>query len=205
MKIVVPTERLFRHQTLRTRGPKRAADWPQLLPALSRRSFSATGRTSASDVWNQLRTNFHCKDRRTFVKLRQHVRPHLDFASPAWSPWKVQWATMISNLRRCSRRRQKCWHYREEYKKCCGELGLQTMKERRLEQDLNLTTVPQGLHWGRRKYIFFLTVWPEIVRTRMATEASSQMVENRHEKVQHGHQQLCGKQAMQSQNQSKTK
>ncbi len=46
--------------------------------------------TRATAVLNQLRKNFHDRDRRTFVKLyKQYVRPHLEFASPAWSPWNV--------------------------------------------------------------------------------------------------------------------
>ncbi len=44
--------------------------------------------TKASAVLNQLRKNFHYRDKRTFIKLYvQYVRPHLEFASPAWSPW----------------------------------------------------------------------------------------------------------------------
>jgi hypothetical protein len=31
---------------------------------------------------------FHYRDRFTFVRLyKQYVRPHLEFASQAWSPW----------------------------------------------------------------------------------------------------------------------
>ncbi len=38
----------------------------------------------------ELRKNFHYRDRRTFVRLyKQYVRPHLEFASPAWSPWNL--------------------------------------------------------------------------------------------------------------------
>ena len=44
--------------------------------------------TRATAVLNQLRKNFHYRDRRTFLKLyKQYVRPHLEFAAPAWSPW----------------------------------------------------------------------------------------------------------------------
>ncbi len=39
-------------------------------------------------VLHQTRRNFHSRDRFTFVKLyKQYVRPHLEFASQAWSPW----------------------------------------------------------------------------------------------------------------------
>ncbi len=45
---------------------------------------------SAMTVLNQLRRNFHYRDRHTFLRLyKQHVRPHLEFAVQAWSPWMV--------------------------------------------------------------------------------------------------------------------
>ncbi len=46
----------------------------------------AAGRAKA--VLGQIRRNFHYRDRHTFLRLyKQYVRPHLEFASPAWSPW----------------------------------------------------------------------------------------------------------------------
>ena len=46
----------------------------------------AAGRATA--VLTQIRRNFHYRDRHTFLRLyKQYVRPHLEFASPAWSPW----------------------------------------------------------------------------------------------------------------------
>jgi ribonucleases P/MRP protein subunit RPP40 len=43
---------------------------------------------TATSVLNQLRRNFHYRDRHTFIKLyKQYVRPHLEFSTPAWSPW----------------------------------------------------------------------------------------------------------------------
>ncbi len=44
----------------------------------------AAGR--ATSVLNQIRRNFHYRDRHNFVRLyKQYVRPHLEFASPSWS------------------------------------------------------------------------------------------------------------------------
>jgi ribonuclease P/MRP protein subunit RPP40 len=46
--------------------------------------------TRAKAVLNQLRKYFHYWDRKTFIKLyKQYARPHLEFASPAWSPWNA--------------------------------------------------------------------------------------------------------------------
>jgi hypothetical protein len=46
--------------------------------------------TITTSVLNQLKRNFHFRDRHIFVNLyKQHVRPHLEFSSQAWSPWLV--------------------------------------------------------------------------------------------------------------------
>jgi hypothetical protein len=96
----------------------------------------AAGRASA--VLGQIRRNFHYRDRHTFIKLyKQYVRPHLEFAVPAWSPWlqgdkdileKVQERAvrMVSGLKG------------NTYKEKCAELGLKTLEERRTAQDMAL-------------------------------------------------------------------
>ena len=43
---------------------------------------------TASSVLGQITRAFYYRDRKTFVKLyKQYVRPHLEFAVTAWSPW----------------------------------------------------------------------------------------------------------------------
>jgi ribonuclease P/MRP protein subunit RPP40 len=76
------------------------------------------------------------RDRNIFLRLyQQYVRPHLEFASPAWSPWqegdkecleKVQRRAlgMIAGL--------KSRDYSERLK----ELGLTTLEERRHQLDM---------------------------------------------------------------------
>jgi hypothetical protein len=45
---------------------------------------------TANAVLSQIQRAFHYRDRHTYVKLYvQYVRPHLEFASPAWAPWTV--------------------------------------------------------------------------------------------------------------------
>ena len=90
----------------------------------------------AGAVLRQLARNFHYRDRYVFKKLYvQYVRPHLEFASPAWNPWqkedidileKVQKKAvgMISGLKGTT------------YEEKCQEIGLETLKQRRDEQDL---------------------------------------------------------------------
>jgi ribonuclease P/MRP protein subunit RPP40 len=43
---------------------------------------------TAQTVLSQISRAFHYRDRHVFIRLYvQYVRPHLEFAVPAWSPW----------------------------------------------------------------------------------------------------------------------
>ena len=90
----------------------------------------------AGAVLRQIAKNFHFRDKSTFRKLYiQYVRPHMEFASPVWSPLleqeiqaleKVQKKAvgMISGLKG------------ENYNEKCKELKLDTLQLRRDKQDL---------------------------------------------------------------------
>jgi len=90
----------------------------------------------AQTVLGQLTRAFHFRDRHIFVRLyTQYVRPHLEFASPAWSPWleadkevleKVQMRAvrMVSGLEG------------HTYEERLNKLGLTTLEERRHQQDM---------------------------------------------------------------------
>jgi hypothetical protein len=96
----------------------------------------AAGR--AASVLNQIRRNFHYRDRHTFVRLyKQYVRPHLEFASPSWSPW------LIGDIERLEKVQEKAVKMvaglkSKDYRERCQELGLETLEERRNKQDLAL-------------------------------------------------------------------
>jgi hypothetical protein len=68
----------------------------------------------------------------------RYVRPHLEFASQAWSPW---YAKDIQTLEKVQKRAVsminglKPGTYEEKLK----ELGIQSLKDRRLEADMVLT------------------------------------------------------------------
>jgi ribonucleases P/MRP protein subunit RPP40 len=91
---------------------------------------------TAQGVLSQITRAFHYRDRNVFLRLYiQYVRPHLEYASPAWSPWleadkevmeKVQRraVNMISGL--------KAKTYEEKLR----ELGLTTLEERRHQTDM---------------------------------------------------------------------
>jgi hypothetical protein len=124
----------------------------------------AAGR--AMSVLGQLRRNFHYRDRHIFLKLyKQYVRPHLEFSSPAWSPWlqgdkdvleKVQEKAlkMISGLKGTT------------YEEKCAELGLKTLEERRGGQDMAL--VHKFLTEQTGTDLFRLTAAQNRARTRQA-------------------------------------
>lgn len=107
---------------------------PNLKPA----AHCAKAARTASTVLGQISRTFSYRDKHTFLSLYvQFVRPHMEFASQAWSPWhqkdinileKVQERAvkMIGGLKGSS--------YSEKLK----ELGLQSLQERRDEADLLL-------------------------------------------------------------------
>jgi ribonuclease P/MRP protein subunit RPP40 len=94
---------------------------------------------TAQTVLSQISRAFHYRDRHIFIRLYvQYVRPHLEFAVPAWSPWleadkevleKVQRRAvqMVSGL--------KAHTYEDSLK----ELGLTTLEERRHQADMAQT------------------------------------------------------------------
>jgi hypothetical protein len=91
---------------------------------------------TAAAVLGQITRAFHYRDRHTFVNLyKQYVRPHLEFAVQAWSPWtqhdkdlleKVQKRAiaMVSGLQGTS------------YEERLEELGMTTLEERRHRADM---------------------------------------------------------------------
>ena len=55
----------------------------------------------ANAVLGQISRSFHFRDRRTFIKLyKQYVRPHLEFAVSAWSPWTQGDREMLEKIQR---------------------------------------------------------------------------------------------------------
>ena len=90
---------------------------------------------TANAVLGLLARGFHYRDRKTFVKLyKLYVRPHLEFATTAWSPWtqtdketleKVQRRAigMISGMGQL------------DYEERLQALGMTTLERRREELD----------------------------------------------------------------------
>ena len=84
----------------------------------------------------QIGRSFHFRDRHVFTRLyKQYVRPHLEFASPAWSPWLE---ADIKTLEEVQKRAVRMVSGLESnvYEDRLRELGLTTLEERRHQADM---------------------------------------------------------------------
>lgn len=139
---------------------------------------NAAGR--ATSVLHQLRKVFLYRDRHMFMKLyKQYVRPHLEFSTPAWSPWnngdkeiieKVQEKAvrMVAGLKGSS------------YEERCKELGLETLESRRQRQGMSLVNKFLG---EQDQKLFTLAGETGRVQTRHAKGSERTVCQNRYEKV----------------------
>ena len=90
----------------------------------------------AGAVLRQITKNFHYRDKNIFKRLYvQYVRPHMEFASPVWSPWQEQ---DIQTLEKIQKRAVGMISGLggESYEEKCKELNLETLQRRREKQDL---------------------------------------------------------------------
>ena len=91
------------------------------------------------------------------------MRPHLEFASPAWSPWTETDKAVIEKVQM---RAVSCISgLQGTYEDKCRELGLDTLEERRRKQDLLQT---YKICSGKDK------VDPELLFTRIGQEPNRQ-------------------------------
>jgi len=91
---------------------------------------------TANAVLGQISRAFHYRDRWTFVRLyKLYVRPHLEFAVAAWSPWTV---ADIECLERVQKRAISMVSGLgdKDYTERLKELGMTTLQARREETDM---------------------------------------------------------------------
>ena len=103
-----------------------------LRPSLQCREAALRGNA----VLGQISRAFHYRDRRTFVQLyKQFVRPHLEFAVPAWAPWTL---ADTQTLERVQQRaiRMVSGLKSNTYEGRLKELGLLSLADRRIQFDL---------------------------------------------------------------------
>ena len=87
-------------------------------------------------VLGQISRAFHFRDRKTFLQLyKTYVRPHLDYACQAWSPWQ---RADIDKLEKVQERavKQISGLRGSTYVEKLQELGLTTLEERRHVMDM---------------------------------------------------------------------
>ena len=125
-----------------------------LKPSRHCQKIAATSNT----VLRQLTKNFHYRDRHVFKKLYvQYVRPHVEFASPAWSPWSEQDKTLLEKVQIKAVNLvtgMKGLTYEDK----CKELGLETLEQRRTKQDILQTyKIIHGVDKVEHERLFQLT------------------------------------------------
>jgi hypothetical protein len=92
----------------------------------------------AAAVLRQIERNFHYRDKKVFVRLyKQYVLPHLEFSSPAWSPWTRMDIDKLENVQKKAVK-MVAGLRGIGYEERCREIGLNTLEERRKIQDLVL-------------------------------------------------------------------
>ena len=94
---------------------------------------------TANAVLGQISRAFHYRDRWTFVRLyKLYVRPHLEFAAPAWSPWTAADTECLEKVQRRAIAMVSGLGDRS-YSERLKELKMTTLKARREEIDMTET------------------------------------------------------------------
>ena len=91
---------------------------------------------TAQAILAQISRTFHFRDRHIFIRLyKQYVRPHLEFATQAWSPWGEADKKCLEDVQR---RAVKMVSGLSStiYEERLAELGLTTLEERRHQSDM---------------------------------------------------------------------
>jgi hypothetical protein len=93
---------------------------------------------TANFVLGQITRAFQYRDKKTFVQLyKQYVRPHLEFAVQAWSPWNQGDKDILERVQRRAVSMVSGLRSRD-YEDRLKELNLTTLEERRHQADMLL-------------------------------------------------------------------
>jgi Reverse transcriptase (RNA-dependent DNA polymerase)/Endonuclease-reverse transcriptase len=93
---------------------------------------------TATTVLGQITRSFRYRDKHIFKALYlRYVRPHLEFASPAWSPWLAKDIQVLENVQKRAVRMISGLKS-DSYEAKLKELGMQSLQARRVESDLVL-------------------------------------------------------------------
>jgi hypothetical protein len=121
---------------------------------------------TALSVLGQITRAFRYRDKRTFVQLyKQYVRPHLDFAVQAWSPWLLADITVLEKVQQKAVKMVSGLRS-HDYTERLKELRLTTLTERRHQADmLHMYKLCSG-KLGQRKEEWFSAPPEGAARTR---------------------------------------
>jgi len=90
---------------------------------------------TANGILGRLLRSFHYRDRHIYIQLyKQYVRCHLEYGSPAWSPWQQKDIDVIERVQRRAVR-QVSGLRSQSYEGRLIELGLESLQERRNRAD----------------------------------------------------------------------
>jgi hypothetical protein len=99
-------------------------------------SQCAKAAKTALTVLGQITRAFRYRDKKVFIQLyKQYVRPHLDFATQAWSPWQQADKELLEKVQRKAVGMVSGLHS-QEYSARLKELKLTTLEERRHQADM---------------------------------------------------------------------
>ena len=88
----------------------------------------------ANQVLGQVNRSFSCKTKEIMLQIyKVFVRPHLEYAVSAWSPWHRKDAEILEKIQRRATRRMS--DIRGTYPQRLQQLGLTTLEERRERGD----------------------------------------------------------------------
>ena len=113
--------------------------------------------SKANAVLGIMARNFHYRDKKVWIKLyKTYVRPHLEFASPAWNPWLSKDIKVLEKVQ--ERAVKMCSGLQSPtYEGKLLELGLDTLVTRRKKLDLTqiwkilhkYDNIDEGLYFAR--------------------------------------------------------
>ena len=130
-------------------------------------------------VLNQILRAFTYRDKQTYVNLyKTYVRPHLEFASPAWNPWAASDIEKLEKVQIKFVKQITCLQS-STYSDQIKDIGLTTLEARRRKTDLIETfKIIQGYNKVDRKIWFELNCDTER-RTTRSSDKPNNIVKNR--------------------------
>ena len=90
---------------------------------------------TANGILSQISRTFHYRDKKVFLDLyKRHVRVHLEYATPAWSPWQAGDCELLEKVQR--RAVNMISGLNGTYEEKLKHLNLQTLSQRRFRADM---------------------------------------------------------------------